>query len=461
MADQPAWRSLTSCVGEGLAADGPLAAGDLFDGDPGDGAHVLALDVDHGLGEAGQHLLLLVVVEHTLDELHVEVRHGGLPGSVRVRRFRTSTDCARGLVNPLGTAGPAPCKDSGQTADVDFRVLGSVGIVDGTALAAPRGRDAASAARAPARLPEFGGVDRPAGRGAVGGAPRLRRRNPAELRVAAAALRRARRRGRGAGEPGARLRAGAAGRVGRRRPLRSRRWPRARPCWPGIRSPPSTCLDAALGEWRGDAFAEFAETEWIRPEAVRLEELRLVATEARDRRRAPGRPSPGGGRPTSRRCSSTTRCASSSPRQSMLALYRSGRQAEALRIAQQFRAALRDDLGLEPSADAARPGGRDPRGARRASRGCRRRRRPRRAATARAAGHRDALPMETTALVGRERDLELAGRLLESGRILTLFGPGGVGKTRLAHRLASTLADAVRRRRAPGRARAGAATRAR
>ena len=40
-------------------------------------------------------------------------------------------------------------------------------------------------------------------------------------------------------------------------------------------------LDAALGEWRGDAFAEFAETEWIRPEAVRLEELRLVAAEVR------------------------------------------------------------------------------------------------------------------------------------------------------------------------------------
>ncbi len=49
--------------------------------------------------------------------------------------------------------------------------------------------------------------------------------------------------------------------------------------------------------------------------------------------------------------------------------------------------------------------------------------------------------METTALVGRERDLELAGRLLETGRILTLFGPGGVGKTRLAHRLAGTIAD--------------------
>src|SRR4051794_27847048 len=34
----------------------------------------------------------------------------------------------------MASAGSAPCKDVGQTADVDFRVLGSVGIVDGTAL---------------------------------------------------------------------------------------------------------------------------------------------------------------------------------------------------------------------------------------------------------------------------------------------------------------------------------------
>src|SRR5690242_4615554 len=34
----------------------------------------------------------------------------------------------------MESAGQAPCKGVGQTADVDFRVLGSVGIVDGTAL---------------------------------------------------------------------------------------------------------------------------------------------------------------------------------------------------------------------------------------------------------------------------------------------------------------------------------------
>src|SRR4051812_33043673 len=40
-------------------------------------------------------------------------------------------------------------------------------------------------------------------------------------------------------------------------------------------------LDAALSEWRGPAFAEFADAEWIRPEAIRLDELRVVAIETR------------------------------------------------------------------------------------------------------------------------------------------------------------------------------------
>jgi predicted ATPase len=53
---------------------------------------------------------------------------------------------------------------------------------------------------------------------------------------------------------------------------------------------------------------------------------------------------------------------------------------------------------------------------------------------------RRSMPAESTPLVGRERDLELAARLFESARILTLFGSGGVGKTRLAYRLATTVA---------------------
>ena len=38
-------------------------------------------------------------------------------------------------------------------------------------------------------------------------------------------------------------------------------------------------LGQALSWWRGPAFGDLAENSWIRPEAVRLDELRLSATE--------------------------------------------------------------------------------------------------------------------------------------------------------------------------------------
>ena len=50
------------------------------------------------------------------------------------------------------------------------------------------------------------------------------------------------------------------------------------------------------------------------------------------------------------------------------------------------------------------------------------------------------LPVQATPLVGRERELGEAGELLREHRLLTLAGPGGSGKTRLALQLA---ADAV------------------
>jgi predicted ATPase/DNA-binding CsgD family transcriptional regulator len=54
-----------------------------------------------------------------------------------------------------------------------------------------------------------------------------------------------------------------------------------------------------------------------------------------------------------------------------------------------------------------------------------------------AAAGRGALPAELTTFVGRRRELSEARRLLGSNRMLTLTGPGGVGKTRLALRAAA------------------------
>jgi predicted ATPase/DNA-binding CsgD family transcriptional regulator len=53
------------------------------------------------------------------------------------------------------------------------------------------------------------------------------------------------------------------------------------------------------------------------------------------------------------------------------------------------------------------------------------------------ASGRGALPAELTSFVGRRRELAETRRMLASSRMLTLTGPGGVGKTRLAMRMAA------------------------
>lgn len=51
--------------------------------------------------------------------------------------------------------------------------------------------------------------------------------------------------------------------------------------------------------------------------------------------------------------------------------------------------------------------------------------------------HRTNLPIQPSPFVGRERELEAAGRIMREHRLLTLTGPGGSGKTRLALQLAA------------------------
>src|SRR3954467_5199411 len=61
--------------GEGVAADTPVAAFHVLDHAPGDVAHVLALDRDHRVSQLADHLALLFLAEHVLDDPNLNERH--------------------------------------------------------------------------------------------------------------------------------------------------------------------------------------------------------------------------------------------------------------------------------------------------------------------------------------------------------------------------------------------------
>ena len=109
-------------------------------------------------------------------------------------------------------------------------------------------------------------------------------------------------------------------------------------------------LREALALWRGPALADFAYDDFARTEISRLEERRLVAIEQRiDADLALGRHAALVGELATL---VTQEPLWERPRaQLMLALYRSGRQAEALEVYQQTRRTFQKDLGLEPSAE--------------------------------------------------------------------------------------------------------------
>jgi DNA-binding SARP family transcriptional activator len=106
-------------------------------------------------------------------------------------------------------------------------------------------------------------------------------------------------------------------------------------------------LRDALALWRGPALADVAYDSFAQPEIARLEEQRLVALEQRiDADLALGRHADVIGELQALVAEHPLR--ERLRGQLMLALYRSGRQAQALEVFQDARRALVDELGVEP-----------------------------------------------------------------------------------------------------------------
>lgn len=107
-------------------------------------------------------------------------------------------------------------------------------------------------------------------------------------------------------------------------------------------------LDEALALWRGQPYAEVEFDEFARAEITELSELRLLAEEQRiDAALADGRTDDLVGEIAALVAAEPAR--ERRHAQLMLALYRAGRQADALAAFRDARAYLRDELGLEPS----------------------------------------------------------------------------------------------------------------
>ncbi|MEU4513786.1 BTAD domain-containing putative transcriptional regulator [Nonomuraea wenchangensis] len=185
-------------------------------------------------------------------------------------------------------------------------------------------------------------------------------------------------------------------------------------------------LGEALALWRGPAYADFADEEYTRAAILRLEEQRLSALE----QHAEARLELGehallvgelGDLVTRHPLRERLRAVH------MRALYRAGRQSEALAGYAELRERLADELGLDPGPELVALHqailGQDP------------------ALSLPAGRPLTNLPAAVSKLIGRDEALTEVCGLVGEERLVTLTGSGGVGKTRLALAAADRLLD--------------------
>jgi predicted ATPase/DNA-binding SARP family transcriptional activator len=187
----------------------------------------------------------------------------------------------------------------------------------------------------------------------------------------------------------------------------------------------------ALDLWRGPALLGLPQSAWATAEARRLDALRLDALEERfEAALALGEHADVV--PLVRAALEESPFRERLWGHLMLALYRSGRQADALEVFQEARRILLEELALEPGPELRRlqeailaqdpaiaPVPLPPR-------------------------RRGNLPARATSFVDREVELANVVELLREHRVVTLTGPPGVGKSRLALEAVRSVASELR-----------------
>ena len=194
----------------------------------------------------------------------------------------------------------------------------------------------------------------------------------------------------------------------------------------------SAALGEALGLRRGEPLAEFAYAGFADAERAQLDELTLVAIETRA----------GAdlvlGRHGELAGELEAHCRQHPLRERLwelliLALYRAGRQGDALRAYTEVRDRLAGELGIDPGPALrelqARILAQDPSLAAASPARVR-------AAVPAAAGN---LRERLSSFIGRDAELEQVFGSVRASRLVTLTGPGGTGKTRLAVEAAAVL----------------------